>query len=287
VNVVRVVLHTEEDIETPLVLLLPRRSQKEAVSVVVAVSQAGKQALLAKRTEAIARLLDEGIAVCLPDVRGTGETRSGDDRGRASTATSVSATALMLGRPLLGGRLRDLRSVLAYLRQRGDINAKRIALWGDSFAPVNPTERDLCVPLDAAALPNQAEPLGGLLALFGALFEEDVRAVFARGSLISFHSILDSPFLYVPHDVVVPGALAVSDLADVAVALAPRPLWLEGLVDGRNVRVPQVGLNQAYDRVRQGYGQGNNRRGFNINPILSSDADTAAWLAARLKDCTF
>src|SRR5262249_22143587 len=148
--------------------------------------------------------------------------------------TSISASEWMLGQSLLGGRLRDLRSVLLHLRKRADVDGGRIALWGESFAPVNPPDRDLMVPHTAARRPDQSEPLGGLLALLGALFEEDVRAVYARGGLSDYASALEGPFCYLPHDAVVPGVLATGDLCDVAAALAPRPVCLEGLVDGLN-----------------------------------------------------
>ena len=61
-----------------------------------------------------------------------------------------------------------------------------------------------------------------------------MRAVYARGGLIGYAAVLNSPFRYVPHDAVVPGALTAGDLNDVAAALAPRPLRLAGLVDGLN-----------------------------------------------------
>jgi hypothetical protein len=280
---VRTVLTTDGDIEVPLALLLPRQAKQGAVPVVVAVAQAGKHAFLKHRSEIIAKLLNEGVAVCLPDVRGTGETRPGNDRGRTSGATSQSAMALMLGEPLLGGRLRDLRGVLAYLRQRSDIDGKKIALWGDSFAPVNPPDRNLRVPWDAARLPDQAEPLGGLLALFGALYEDDVQAVYVRGGLVSFQSILDSEFLYVPHDVIVPGALTVSDLVDVAAALAPRALRLEGLVDGRNVRVTREGMSGAYELARRAFGKRAAESRFQMAAVPASDRDVAEWLLTRCK----
>jgi hypothetical protein len=41
---------------------------------------------------------------------------------------------------------------------------------------------DLAVPLDVDPFPHLAEPLGGLLACFGALFEDDDRAVYVRGA---------------------------------------------------------------------------------------------------------
>ena len=52
----------------------------------------------------------------------------------------------MLGQTLVGSRLRDVRSVLRHLRTRADLDAGRVAVWGDSFAPANPadmTEADL------------------------------------------------------------------------------------------------------------------------------------------------
>src|SRR5262249_41682017 len=157
---------------------------------------------------ALAELLRGGVAVCLPDLRGIGETRpAGDTRGRGSASTSLSATELMLGQTLVGARLRDLRAVLRYLRSRPEVDPSRIGLWGDSFAPVNPDDRTLEVPLAAARLPDQAEPLGAALALFGALFEDGVRAVSARGGLAGYDTLLHSPFCYVPHDAVVPGAV--------------------------------------------------------------------------------
>lgn len=237
-GVERVLLQTEPGIVVPLVLVTPLARQDGARRpVVVTVCQQGKQAFLKERADAVAALVAGGAAVCLVDVRGIGETRPGDGRGRSSAATSLSATELMLGQTLLGSRLRDLRAVLRYLRNRDDIAPKQMALWGDSLAPVNAPERDLRVPLDADRQPDLAEPLGDLLALFGALFEDDVKAVVSRGGLRNYSDLLTSPFLAVPHDVVVPRALEVGDLDGVVGALAGRPLRREGQVDGHNRRV--------------------------------------------------
>src|SRR5262249_51757003 len=128
-----------------------------------------------------------------------------------------------------------------------------LALWGDSFAPVNAPDRSAVVPWDAKELPDQAEPLGGLLALLGALFEDDVRAVAVRGGLVGYASLLESPFFYVPHDAIVPGAVAVGDLVEVVGALAPRPLRLEGLVNGRNQWVAADALAKTLESAMQAY----------------------------------
>ena len=80
----------------------------------------------------------------------------------------------MLGQTLVGSRLRDVRSVLRHLRNPApDLDAGRFGLVGDSFAPTNPAGSAMAVPLDAEPFPHQAEPLGSLLALFTALFEDE------------------------------------------------------------------------------------------------------------------
>jgi hypothetical protein len=53
-------------------------------------------------------------------------------------------------------------------------------------------------------------------------------------------SILDSQFVYVPHDFVVPGVLKLGDLTDIAASVAPRPARIEGLVDGANRRASSL-----------------------------------------------
>src|SRR5262249_43750979 len=145
------------------------------------------------------------------------------------------------------------RSVLRYIRGRPELDPRRVALWGDSFATANSRDRDLAVPLDAERIPAQSEPLGGLLAFFGALFDEDVYAVCARGSLVSYQSILAGPFCYVPHDCIVPGALTAGDICDLAAILAPRPAKLEGLVDGLNREVSVDVLTQSFESAREIY----------------------------------
>jgi cephalosporin-C deacetylase-like acetyl esterase len=282
VTVERLHLETEPGILVPTLLLLPPRAAWQKLPVVFGVAQGGKEALLKHRSEMIADLLTAGIAICLPDVRGTGETRPDDGRDRRSTATSLSSSEWMLGRSLLGSRLADLRSVLGYLCGRPDLDRQRIGLWGDSFAPINPPETDFAVPHTAASRPAQSEPLGGLLALLGALYEDDVRVVCVRGGLTDYQSVLQSPFCYVPHDVVVPGVLAHGDLVDVAAALVPRPVRLEGMVDGHNRAASAEDLAAAYEPARRAYLKQKAEPQLQLLPLQNSTASAAAWLQAQL-----
>lgn len=243
-TVQRVVLEPEAGVFIPIVLLRPRDSAAKKLPVVVAFAQEGKQAFLKDRAADIANFLANGVMVCLPDLRGTGETSPGG-RGRQSAATSLSASEQMLGQTLLTDRLRDLRTVLKYLRLTRTIDPDRIVLWGDSFAPTNDSVENFAVPLELDP-PAQSEPLGGLLALLVPLFEEKIHATYGHGGFASYASLLKSPFIYFPHDAVVPGVLTTGDLSDVAAALAPRRVRLEGLVDGLNRHVPEKELAMLY-----------------------------------------
>jgi dienelactone hydrolase len=252
IQVERLLLTGERNVRLPVLLLTPARPRQsgQRPPLVVGLSQHGKSGFLEHRSDLLAQLLDAGIAVCLPDLRGCGESRPGDGRGRQSEATSVSSSELMLGQTLLGSRLKDLRSLLNYLRARPDVDPRRIALCGESFAPVNPPDANLERPLDVDQ-PALAEPLGPTLALLGALFEDDVAAVSAQGGLVSFRSVLQNPFLHLPHDAIVPGALTIGDLPDLVAALSPRPVLVAGLVDGLNRRVAAEAVTDEYGAATQ------------------------------------
>lgn len=276
----KVLLEIEPGIHVPLVLL--RKEAAQAQPVVIGLSQAGKQIFVRERAEEIVVLLNRGIAVCLPDLRGTGETRPDDNRRAQSVATDLSSSELMLGRTLAGQRLRDLRSVMRHLRTHGKLDMTRVALWGESFAQVNPPGQDIAVPYGIEYQPFVSEPLGALLALLAPLFEKDVRAVYGRGGLVSFESVLSSPFVYLPHDAVVPGALLAGDLCDLAGALAPRPLKLVGSVDGVNRAVDWRLVEKSYEPALSAY----QKAGYRERLILGRTMDPespANWLSEALK----
>jgi hypothetical protein len=246
---------------------------------VVALAQHGKDRFLQERAGEVAALVAGGAAVCLPDLRGTGETRLDGSREIRGEISSISATEWMLGQTLLGSRLRDLRAVLRYLRARSDVDPARFALWGDSFAPVNPP--GFADPLlGEEEPPLYCEPLGGLLALFGALYEEGIAAVAVRGTLAGYLSVLRDAYCYVPHDAIVPGALTAGDLCDIAAALAPRPLWLEGLVDGRNCLLAETEVRRHFEPTIRAY----HAAGGTLRIRAAPASDLAAWLLGSLFD---
>jgi hypothetical protein len=278
-------LEVEPGILVPAILLIPAHQPSRRLPVVLGIAQEGKQGFLRQRPEFLADLLQGGVAMCLADVRGTGETRPpGVTRRHAGADTTLSVAESLLGQTLLGARLRDVRSILAYLRTRGDLDRERLALCGDSFAAPNPQDRNLAVPLDVDPFPAQAEPLGGLLALLGALFEEDVRAVSIQGGLVSYLSLLESPFCYVPHDALVPGVFEAGDLCDLAAALAPRGLRLDNLVDGLNRRVASDQLTRIFEPARAAYRSHQARGRLRLTGEETAKDSVAHWLRSQLLD---
>lgn len=234
----RFLLTSETGIELPLVLVTPETLNAftaKKPAVVVAFAQGGKQKFLRERASDVAALLENGLAVCLPDLRGTGETSPGKDRGRRSEATAISSSELMLGGTMLGAQVRDLRTVLKWLRGRDTLDAQSPRLWADSFVPPNPSNISFQIPRDDdALLPSWPEPMGELVALLGALFDQQIQAVYVHGGVVGFQSVLANYLALIPHDAVVPGALTTGDLCDLIGSLAPRRIRVEGLVDGWN-----------------------------------------------------
>lgn len=268
-NIERILLDVEPGIVVPMLVLTPEKLTGKA-PVVIGMAQSGKAGFLKERAGEIQKLIQGGAIVVLPDVRGTGESRAGD--------TDLSTNLQLFGETLLGQRLRDLRSVLAHVREQKDVDVKRIALWGDAFTPPNAANTNFKVPRNAGDWPRGPEPLGGLLALFGALYEDDIRAVYLAGSLASYHGVLTHFAVLIPHSSSVPGALFAGDLCDLAGSLAPRPLRIEALVDQQNRTLAAADLKKAYDPAVEGYAATPQALG-----LAGERSSPAAWLLSQFK----
>jgi hypothetical protein len=177
----------------------------------------------------------------------------------------------MLAETMVGQRLSDLRTVLEFLKDRPEIDAARLVFWGDSLQEPIPQGEKLRVPMGIDNETTVSEPLGGLLGLLAALYEPDIRGVYIYGGLISFESVLSSPFCYLPHDVVIPGAIPAGDLPALANTLDSSRLRLEGLVDGLNQQVSDEDLRRLYPRIR-------------TSAEKCSSAELTAWMLEMIKD---
>jgi len=266
----------------PLLLLRPT-AKADRTSVVVGIAEGGKELFLATRSHQIETLLKHGVAVCLPDVRGTGETSPDARRDPENDENMQAVNEEMLGETLIGRRLKDLRTVLAYLEQRPDLDPKRLALWGESLMPVNGPQLFLDeLPLWQVGpqIQQQGEPLGGLLAILGALYDPNVRAIAVRNGLASFGSILDDAFVYIPADVIVPGFLEVGDLADVEASLSPTPMLMENLIDAKDRVVPERDLRSQLQPLYDAYSKALANLSVRSG---EDDSQVGEWLVSHLE----
>ena len=272
-------LQVAPGLSVPVLLIKPRASPTKQLPFVLALAEGGKRGFLAERSAELAALLKQGVAVALADVRGTGEASP------STLPTDLAATEAMLGSTALGAQLKDARTVLRYLSARRDLDPRRVIVWGDSFAEVNPRgplldQSMILEPGRQQPGPQtiqEAQPLGGLLALLTTLFEDNVRGAAVHRGLVSYLSLLQDRFCYVPQDVAVPGILETADLADVVGALSPRAILLDGLVDGRNRPLSLAEMEQELRGARAAY------RGAPSRLIVSEQAEGPAlveWMAA-------
>ena len=277
VSVEAITLRVEREIQVPLLLLVPQAGGPKGV--VVGVAADGKDRFLKGRSKEIAAILDAGFTVCLPDLRGTGETEAGES---ISPYGGLPQQEMDLSQNLLGARLKDLRTVLAYLRKRPDVEKNRISLWGESFATPNPTNLFLDEIEQEAGpeLQHQADPLGPHLALLAGLYEEGVRAVAARGALAGYMTMLESPYTYVPSDLIVWGMLKVGDISDITAAIAPRPVLLSRLVDGRNVSLSTDRASEMYSQVTNAYQQAGVPSRFTVG---EESKDSIGWIIENMR----
>jgi dienelactone hydrolase len=206
----RIALETEPGITVPLLLLTPAASDRRA-PVAVIFAQPGRAVILKERAEVIRSLLKAGVAVCLPDLRGTGESRAGTGADRTSSRTSLSQTEQILGRTVLGNQLRDLRSVLGWLRGRPGLDPARQFVLGESFSEPYREAAPDPVPLELQQ-PRHAEPGAAVLAWLATLFEPSVETALGWRGPGAQLTALGTTTLF-PHDAVVPGCFVLSEPA--------------------------------------------------------------------------
>ena len=253
----------------------------ESVPIVCCISHEGAHRFLEARAGVIATLIKSKVAVLLVAWPGTGLDRPGDGRGRNSYQAGLSSTGLMAGHSLAGERLARSRTSLRRIgREINSLDPTRILIWGESLAEPNGPEESPAVPYDVPQ-PRLAEPLASALSSLLSFDRSQlgVKAVVARGGLISYRSVLDSPFVHVPHDALPVNVFRAGDLPDVWAHIAPKPLRLEGLVDGTNRRVTGEKLAKALAPVTEAYKKG----GLVVKEDYTPDAELAKWIVEQLK----
>ena len=168
IAITREILETEPGISVPLMTLsLTKLDGKQDRNrlLVLGVAADGIAGMLQRRSNDFDWALSFGCVVTLVDVRGTGASSPGNDHGQQSSATAHSATALMLGQPLLGGQLCDLRAAWRYARKRSDLTAEGGLVGGGTGRSPLAIDAEFSYPRRIEGRPAEAEPSAALLAL--------------------------------------------------------------------------------------------------------------------------
>jgi cephalosporin-C deacetylase-like acetyl esterase len=218
----KIAFETEAGIAVPGLFF--ERSERDRGQLVLYVHGDGK-AVDAQPGGAIERLVKAGQRVLALDLRGLGELAPGAGRpGPFGVDTREAFLALHLNRPLLGQRCHDLLAVIA------------------KVAKESPEGIDV-VGIGKA----------GPIVLHAAALEPRIKRVTLERALLSWSSVAARPISHDQLTNVVPGALAIYDLPDLAALLAPRPLTLRAAVDPVGEAVPREVLEKSCAGIKAAY----------------------------------
>jgi cephalosporin-C deacetylase-like acetyl esterase len=163
------------------------------------------------------------------DLRGQGQLAPGKTAAGKPNLFGVDTheayVAMHLNRPLLGQRVHDLLAV-------AKTQAKLQGLEGFELIGVGSA---------------------GPIVLHAAALEPRVKAVTLENSIVSWSDVVRSPLSYNQLTNVVPGALKVYDLPDLAATLAGRTLTIRNPVDPAGKPLTQEAADQAYKHVRTAF----------------------------------
>ncbi len=187
-----------------------------------------------------AKLIGPGAAhgrLVLVNPRGMGETTPDLGQGRNDFLFGAdwreAFLALHLDQTLLGRRVADVLTVLESLAAEPGAN-RDAGFEVVGFGPA------------------------GLVVLHAALLDERglIKKIEVERSLVSWSDVIDRKVSRGQLASVVPSALTLYDLPDLAARLAPLPLAIHNAVDAMGQPVSQATLEQAYAECTRAYGAG-------------------------------
>jgi dienelactone hydrolase len=175
-------------------------------------------------------LAKRGFVVAAPEISCFGERRNSYEhldrlmgQPEPSTCHNTATWAMMLGKSILGLRLRDSMRLIDFLGGLEEADPGRLGAMGISG--------------------------GGMLTLFLAALDPRIRAFVVSGYYSSFRSSI----LAVDHCSCnfVPGLLALCEMSDIAALAAPRPFLVEA--GTRDPIFPVAAVRRAVETARASY----------------------------------
>jgi cephalosporin-C deacetylase-like acetyl esterase len=220
----KLIFETEPRIQIPALLFVP--GDKVDLPIVIYLNGQGKSAD-AEKDGAIEKLALAGNRVLAIDPRGFGEVApAGPPKSPSYFGVDFtnSFLALHLNRPLLGQRVYDVLSVIRYMANE---SGQEVSIVGIGSA--------------------------GLIALHAAALSPIVKQTTIDKGLISWTNVVNTPVSYNQLTHVVPGALKVYDLPDLAALIAPRALTIRGAFDAADKPANRKALEHEYANAIKAY----------------------------------
>lgn len=219
----------EREIQIPAWVARPAAPPGNQRPAVLALADAGKDGFVSEGGVA-GEFARAGYVFLTADVRGRGQCvprpPSNGPRYYAGRGEDFYVwDTLALGRPLLGGYVRDALQAARAMLARPDVDASRAWILGQGTM--------------------------GVVALFALALEPRLRGGMVQAALTDYRSIVENQQYTTPFRVFLPGVLKRFDLPDVAALVAPRPLLVLNPVDQAGRRLQD--RSPALERVRARY----------------------------------
>lgn len=212
--------------------------------ITIVLASRGKNHLFSDPTLLADVAAANGTAICAIDTRASGQNTPrfpsagplfyGHDLSMAYALVSDT-----VGAPLMGQRVWDLLRCLDYLASRDDVAADQIGVLGRGSS--------------------------GLEALFGAVLDPRVKAVFLEGTLADYRSVVKAENYDLKVDSFPFGLLKHFDLPELSASIAPRPIWLMNPAGANGEPLSLSETMQTYATTAQTYAKQNAAAGFSVH----------------------
>jgi dienelactone hydrolase len=165
-------------------------------------------------------LLEKGWVLYAPDLRATGEAKPKNDSVRTAPDHNSTEHALLIGRPLLGQWLVDVRALLGFIAEQPGLNPRRLAVVGLGQAGIVAIAASALLPGDIASVAAVDVPVSYI-----------TRTAYPDGTRMGL---------------LAPGILRAGDIPHLAALSASRKLIVAGGMSAEGKKLDEKGLSGAF-----------------------------------------
>ena len=226
-HIEKLVYESEPGIQVPSLLFTPEAAGNSRKPAIVYLNGRGKVAGVSEDVEPFVKA---GFVVLSIDARGMGETRWNNENNPTDFTRyfgdyDSAMTAILLGKTMVGMRVRDIARGIDLLTARDDVDGSKIFCFGKDG--------------------------GAVSTLYAAVLDRRVQGVALEEMLLSYDWVVRHHIHRQIFEDVVPGALKSFDLPDLVSSLAPRPVWIVNVANGLGHPMPMDQIHRTYAGAKQ------------------------------------